>query len=360
MNEPQDAPAPGFDPEQPLIGHEMLTSALARSMAGGRVAHGWLLTGPAGSGKGLMARLAAAWMLAEDRNANAGLDLGGETGFALDRDDPGTGLVMRSVHPDLMIVEPDSEDNKSGQIKLAQIRKLLSFMGRKPARDGWRVAVIDSMDDVNRNGANALLKLLEEPPAKTILFLTASRPGRLPPTIRSRCRVVRIVAPDSTACSQILDDRLASGGMPHTELARLADGAPGRALKLAESGAADCYMAVCSLLAAPTLDQPALSAMCTKWGKGGSDGATLRDGAIWLIARLLRLCALHANTGTLAEACAFEANAIKQISVSRDAAAWATAHAAFLGAARQADGLYLDFAHFLLRELTNFHRKTLP
>ena len=69
--------------------------------------------------------------------------------------------------------------------------------------------------------------------------------------------------------------------------------------------------------------------MCTKWGKGGSDGATLRDGAIWLIARLLRLFALHANTGTLAEACAFEANAIKQISVSRDAAAWATAHAAF-------------------------------
>ena len=68
MNEPQDAPAPGFDPEQPLIGHEMLTSALAQSMAGGRVAHGWLLTGPAGSGKGLMARLAAAWMLAKDRN----------------------------------------------------------------------------------------------------------------------------------------------------------------------------------------------------------------------------------------------------------------------------------------------------
>ena len=360
MNEPQEAQAPGFDTEQPLIGHEMLTAALAQSMSGGRVAHGWLLTGPAGTGKGLMARLAAAWMLAEQRDAHAGRELGGEAGFALDRDDPGTGLVMRSVHPDLMIVEPDIEDNKSGQIKLAQIRKLLSFMGRKPARDGWRVAIIDSMDDVNRNGANALLKLLEEPPAKTILFLTASRPGRLPSTIRSRCRVVRITAPDSHACGQILHDRLAAGGMPHDDLARLADGAPGRALQLAGSGAADCYMAVCSLLATPTPDQSALSAVCAKWGKGGSDGAAVRDGAIWLIARLLRLCALHANTGSLADCCAFEANAIQQISKLRDAPTWATTHAEFLDAARQADGLYLDFAHFLLRELTNLYRKTLP
>jgi hypothetical protein len=100
--------------------------------------------------------------------------------------------------------------------------------------------------------------------------------------------------------------------------------------------------------------------VCAKWGKGGSDGAAVRDGAIWLIARLLRLCALHANTGSLADCCAFEASAIQQISRLRDAPTWATAHATFLDAARQADGLYLDFAHFLLRELTNLYRKTLP
>ena len=355
-----EASFPGLDPNQPLIGHDALTAGLAQSMESGRVAHGWLLTGPAGSGKGLMARMAAAWILAENRDQNNLLMPGAATGFSLDPDDPGTGLVMRSSHPDLSIIEPDLEDNKSGQIKLAQIRKLITFMGHKPARDGWRVAIIDSMDDVNRNGANALLKLLEEPPEKTVLFLTASRPGRLPPTIRSRCRVVRIAAPELESCVELLGTLMPDGSLPHKDLAHLAEGAPGRALRLSESGAADYYVAVCRLLAAPILDAPALAAICTKWGKGGADGAALREGAQWLIARLLRLSAISAGAFPSTDVCEFEHLAIAHLCAVHSADRLATAHAEFLESAQKADGLYLDFGHFLERELTKLHQKSLP
>ena len=351
---------PGLNPDQPLIGHDALTAGLTQSMESGRVAHGWLLTGPVGSGKGLMARMAAAWILAENRDQGNLLIPGEAAGFSIDPDDPGTGLVIRSSHPDLSIIEPDLEDNKSGQIKLAQIRKLIAFMGHKPARDGWRVAIIDSMDDVNRNGANALLKLLEEPPEKTVLFLTASRPGRLPPTIRSRCRVVRIAAPELDSCVELLGELMPDGGLPHKDLAHLAEGAPGRALRLAESGAADCYVAVCRLLAAPVLDAPALATICTKWGKGGADGAALREGAQWLIARLLRLSAISAGAGPSTDTCEFERPAVAHLCAVHSADRLATAHAEFLESAQKADGLYLDFAHFLERELTKLHQKSLP
>ena len=106
----------------------------------------------------------------------------------IDAEDAGANLVLKGSHPDYKIIVPQTDDNKSGEIKIDQIRELHPFMMHNPARGGWRVAIIDSMDDVNRNGANALLKLLEEPPEQAILFLIASHTGHLPPTIRSRCR----------------------------------------------------------------------------------------------------------------------------------------------------------------------------
>ncbi|NCF49665.1 MAG: AAA family ATPase, partial [Bacteroidetes bacterium] len=294
--------APVFDPAHTVVGHEIFTDALSQAIDHGRVAHGWLLTGPQGIGKGIMARMAAAWLMAEQRS-DGNLDFDGKQVFAINPDDPGSNLVIKSAHPDLMVIEPDLEDNKSGQIKLDQIRKLLGFMAHKPARGGWRVAIVDSMDQVNRNGANALLKVLEEPPEKTILFLVASRPGRLPPTIRSRCRVIRIPGLSRDACHSVLtsladgDDGSKEGSGDPSILTVLGEGAPGRALALASSNAVDCYMASCSLLAEDRLDETALAVICEKWGRGGAVGAASREGAIWLIGRMLSLAAVRAGTG---------------------------------------------------------------
>ena len=345
--------APLLIPDGDILGHAAFTDALSQSVASGRVAHGWLLTGPQGIGKSIMAAMAAAWLLSERRPE-------GST-FTLDRADAGANLVIRGSHPDLMFVRPQTEDNKSGQIKIDQIRKLSSFMATKPGRGGWRVAVIDSMDAVNRNGANALLKLLEEPPERAMVILVASKPGSLSPTIRSRCRLVRLAPLDIGSCQGILaatlgdeePDRLAA-------LALLAEGAPGRGVALAESQSDDLYRATCSLMAHPQLDEAALATLCDKWGRGGAAGQAGRDGAIWLVGRLLRLAALNAGDGVTGPQCDFETPAIARLAAGHTAADLAEAHSKFLHNASMMDGLYLDFGHFLSRELIALHRKSLP
>ena len=174
-----------------VIGHSNFVEALTSSMASGRMHHAWLLTGPSGIGKATVARLAAAWLLSERVNTR---DLFGAevAGFSVSMEDPGAKLVFNGAHPDYLAISPVLDDNRSGQIKIDQIRAMVPFMAHKSARGRFRVTVIDSMDEVNRNGANAMLKLLEEPPENSVILLISSRPGQLPPTIRSRCRVVRL------------------------------------------------------------------------------------------------------------------------------------------------------------------------
>ena len=340
-------------PDTPIFGHETFTDALAQSIAAGRIAHGWLLTGPSGIGKSIMACMAAAWLLSEKRQSD-------ET-FSLDINDPGANLVIRGAHPDFLLVRPQAEDNKSGQIKIDQIRKISGFMATKPGRGGWRVVIVDSMDAVNRNGANALLKLLEEPPERAMLMLVSSRPGQLPPTVRSRCRLVRLSALAEADCRQVLSHILDGEPEPRLEiLARLGEGAPGRAAGLAASGSDDMYRALCALIAETRPDETALAELCDKWGRGGAAGQAGREGALWLVGRLFRLAAKHAVSPADTNACEFEVAAIDRLTSTRSAPELATAHTDFLTAAGRMENLYMDFGLFLNRELSGLFRKTLP
>ena len=340
-------------PDAPVFGHEVFTSALAQSMAAGRIAHGWLLTGPSGTGKSIMACMAAAWLLSESRD--------GSGVFSFDRNDPCANLVVRGAHPDLLLVRPQEEDNKSGQIKIDQIRKVSAFLATKPGRGGWRVVIIDSMDAVNRNGANALLKLLEEPPERAMLILVSSRPGQLPPTVRSRCRLVRLGALSEHDCRQVLARILDSEPEARIDvLVRLGEGAPGRAAGLAASGSDDLYRALCVLIADPRIDETAVAELCDKWGRGGAAGQAGRDGALWLIGRLLRLAATHGASADRSGICDFEVAAVGRLATLRSAPELAEAHGAFLKAAGRMESLYMDFGLFLSRELLRLVRKPLP
>ena len=387
-----------IDPARPVQGHEPFTSALAGAIHAGRVAHGWILAGPRGTGKSMMACLAAAWLMRE----GGALDIKpGE--FMFDPGDPGSNLVAQGAHPDFMLVRPEEADNKSGQIKIEQIRKLKAFMTHKPARGGWRVAIIDSMDEVNRNAQNALLKLLEEPPDKAMLFLVSSRPGQLLPTIRSRCRVMRIAGVSGKVGRGLVEAELGDvDGARLDDLVRLGEGAPGRAVSLAASQSDEFYQQTCKVMAGGRLDEAGLLAICGKWVKGGAAGQEARRGASWLVARLLHLSAMTAGLGQsgagadsganigadtgaapggadtpggtgpddapgaasatamIPELCAYEKAVVKKLVANHGADRLAEMHMSFTATAQRMDGLHLDFAHFLHRELVQMHRKSLP
>jgi DNA polymerase-3 subunit delta' len=343
-----------------VVGHNDFTKMLVGSMARGRLHHAWLLIGPRGIGKASLARLAAAWLLSEERS-NTGLFGAEEPHFSVLRDDPGSSLVFNGAHPDYLTIKPALDDNKSGQIKIDQIREMLPFMAHKPARAGYRVVVIDSMDEVSRNGANAMLKILEEPPENAVIFLVSSRPGQLPLTIRSRCRVVRLTALDTSLCRDVLTTIWPDADAEHVEmLAQLSGGAPGRAISLAESGAADCYQVACSLLAEPKLEVSAMAALTAKWAGGAALSRPSREGAIFCLGRLLHLAALASSGRCAFSSCAFEMRAISVLCDRHSVNQLASFHYEFMQDSAKAQELYIDFSQFLFRQMIKLYQKTLP
>jgi hypothetical protein len=145
-----------------------------------------------------------------------------------------------------------------------------------------------------------------------------------------------------------------------TLLVQLCDGAPGRAVSLAQSGAADCYQAVCALMASQTLDITALSTLCGKWGKGGGAGRETREGAVYLLEQLLAKAARHKASATAQDIGGFEAPVLNLLCERHSVSHLAELHHNFVAAAAPAEALYLDFPHFLLSQITQMHQKQLP
>ncbi len=166
--------------------------ALLDAYRGGRLHHAWLLTGPEGVGKATLAYRFARFLLANPDPATetvrAALDLSVPAANAM------VGQVARQSHPDLAVIRRKSTDGKvlRAEIAVDDVRDGLSIFRTTAGAGGWRIVIIDAADDLNRSSANALLKMLEEPPRQAVFMLIAHRPGALLPTIRSRCRVLRL------------------------------------------------------------------------------------------------------------------------------------------------------------------------
>jgi len=206
-----------------------------------------------------------------------------------------------------------------------------------------------------------MLKLLEEPPENSVIFLVSSRPGRLPPTIRSRCRVVRLSPLNALSCRDVLTKNWPDAGTKQVDLlAQLCVGAPGRAISLAQSGAADCYQVACSLLAESKPNVSAMAALTGKWGRSAAAGRISREGAVFCLDRLLRLAALTASGRNVFDPCDFEVPAIRALCGRHSSTQLAVFHAEFLRESARAEGLYMDFSQFLLRQMIKLCEKTLP
>ncbi|WP_240699975.1 AAA family ATPase [Sphingomonas gei] len=218
-----------------LLGNESARDALAAAMASGVLHHAWLIAGPEGVGKGSFARQAAARMLAE---ASEPQKLG--PGWDVPETTQTAHLIAAGAHPDyreLVRLPKDAakpDEALARSITIAQVRSLQPLFATKPSLSSRRVIVIDSIDDLERGGANALLKNLEEPPAGTIFLLVSHAPGQLLPTIRSRCRLLRFEALAAEQIAGILRDAIPDASRSEIDaLVRAGEGSPGRALGFA-------------------------------------------------------------------------------------------------------------------------------
>lgn len=221
----------------PLFGHGEAERIFLDAHAQQRLHHAWLIEGPEGIGKSRFAHRLAAFLLGARGTPDHPLDAG-ET-------DPVWRACAARSHPDLHTEQ--RELNDKGKLKqdisVEQIRKLTDGFTLKPAQGGWRIAIIDSIDETNRNGANALLKTLEEPPAQSMLFLINHGREPLLPTIRSRCRVLRLAPLSDEDCLKALN----AAGAPQ-QAARLAKGRPGKGIRLSSAPAQAASEAARALL----------------------------------------------------------------------------------------------------------------
>jgi DNA polymerase-3 subunit delta' len=170
------------------FGHEPAERMLLEAFRAGRMPHAWLIGGPPGIGKATLAYRLARFVLAyPDPNTPAVLSA---SSLALPADHRITRLVASQGHPDLLVLERRPGDTGALRTVIAveDVRKLVPFFGSTAREAGWRVVVLDTADELNEQGANTLLKLLEEPPARALFLIASHAPGRLPATIRSRCR----------------------------------------------------------------------------------------------------------------------------------------------------------------------------
>ncbi|MCA3313715.1 MAG: DNA polymerase III subunit delta' [Roseomonas sp.] len=223
-------PEPRANPE--LFGHETAAAALVEAALSGRLHHAWLMAGPAGIGKETLAWRFARWLLAGMPEAPKG-----KPPLYLEPTHPVFRRVAAESHADLLTIDADTlrGDRKRNDINVDAARLIPGFMNRTAAEGGWRVVVVDGVETMNLQAQNAILKVLEEPPARAILLLVSSAPARLLPTIRSRCRRLDLF-PLAEAEMQALLARLLpdAPAADRTKLAEMAEGSPGRAMQLAE------------------------------------------------------------------------------------------------------------------------------
>jgi DNA polymerase-3 subunit delta' len=242
-----------------LLGHEAAERTVLDAWNAGRMPHAWLITGPRGIGKATFAYRVARFILAQgggDGGASLFDDPG--AGFGCDTldlgpDHPVTQRIASGGHADIRILEPGMPHPDTGkptrQIVVPLVRRALQFTNLTAAEGGWRVVLVDPADALNVNAQNALLKSLEEPPPNTLFLLAANAPGRLLPTIRSRCRRLTLNPLDDTTLTGLLKTyRPDIAANDRTALAGLAEGSIGDAIALADHGGLALYRRLVTIM----------------------------------------------------------------------------------------------------------------
>jgi DNA polymerase-3 subunit delta' len=263
-----EVPAPRANPH--LVGHENAEQDLRRLDQAGRLPHAILLSGTRGVGKATLAFRLARFLLARGEAGEGGLGINPEGGVFR--------RVAAGGHSDLLTIERAYDARRRrlrGEIVVEDAREIAAFFRLTAAEDGWRIVIVDGAEEMNRSAANALLKILEEPPRRSLLLLVSHSPGRLLPTIRSRCRRFPLYPLARPVVAGLLERY--RPGLAHPEakaLAALSEGSIGRAVELADAGGLALYRSVLEILSQiPRLEGVRLHAFADQLVGAGAEDA---------------------------------------------------------------------------------------
>lgn len=250
-----------------LLGHEQEEKMLLEAWKNNSLHNSWLICGIEGIGKATLAYRFARFLLAADNG-----DKQKYTSLEISENNPVYKLSVNNSHPDLKIIERDYTDTerrkivkaikdgdrlsdeelkglkKSAFIRVDDVRTINDFLSKKSSNDGWRVVIIDSIDDMNSSSANAVLKVLEEPPYKTIMMLISHNPNRLLPTIKSRCAKLNLKPLNENNVASLL--RRYRSDISEKEikgLVKISSGSIGKAINYADNSALNSYDDLCKI-----------------------------------------------------------------------------------------------------------------
>ncbi len=333
-----------------LIGQSGAEAAFLEALAQDRLHHAWLITGPRGVGKATLGWRIARYLLATPPAGDTGLFGAPPPSTTLDID-PQHAVARRMAagsEPRLFVLRrPYDLDAKrlKREITVDEARKLKRFFALSAADGGRRVVIVDAADDLNVNAANAILKVLEEPPKDTVMLIVAHQPSRLLPTIRSRCRTLRCAplgAGDMTTA-------LAGADAATPALTELAQGSVGDAMQLAQSEGIKTYGDIVALFARlPDFDRPSALKLAES---SAARGAEARFDLILRLCEqfLSRLARTGAGQAPLVAAAPGEIETLTRLSPdARAARAWAALHQRLSDRVRRGRAVNLDPAALIL------------
>lgn len=332
-----------------LYGHEDAQAILTRDMASGKLPHGWIFSGGEGIGKATLAYRFARALLA------------GKTNLHMTADDPVFRRVAAGSHTDMLVIEPLYDPKKADKnriINVEQVREIGEFLSLTPGESERRVVIIDPADALNNNAANAILKILEEPPPQAVIILISHNSGRLLPTIRSRCRLLKLKPLQNEDFTHVM--RQMAPGYDEEYMYTLdviSNGAPGVASMLHDKKAVELYGKLIDVLRTmPDFDSKKLHAFADTIGAGSGSHTN------WRVFTRLMLCLLaraaKSSVGSmLTPVSKEEGELLAQMTQLHPATIWASKWQQGMEQFLLAERLHLDYKQVILSYIHSLNTK---